>query len=89
MENRPAAGTGRAPREVPGPFRASGRARRPLLGEQGASPASAGRGQPSMRRMTLIGPIELMSAIFTGTPSVEAWTARTLSTAIATWDWLE
>lgn len=30
---------------------------------------------------------ESMSAIFTGTPSVEACTARTLSTAIATWCW--
>lgn len=34
--------------------------------------------------MTLIGPIESMFAIFTGTPSVEACTARTLSTAMAT-----
>ncbi len=45
--------------------------------------------QPSMRRIAVTGPIESMSATFTGTPSVEACTARMPSMAMATWDWLE
>lgn len=41
---------------------------------------------PTTRRITEMGPIESMFAIFTGTPSVDACTARVPSTAIATCD---
>lgn len=40
--------------------------------------------QPTIRRMVLIGPMDSMFAIRTGTPSVDAWTARMLSMAIET-----